>query len=338
MAYVPKEQLAEPKAHKRALRWSASSVSAARVGSALKVAHVEAAKKHTGRKRVRRGLFPYVAALPAVVLVGAVMYFPIGDTIYHSLTIWDGQTARFTGLGNFKLLLQNPVMRQVLVNSLIFLISVPTIVIASLVAAVLVYERVTGWRVFRVVFFIPGVLSSVVVGELVSTFVLPNGLANLPLRWLGLRPIEWLAEPWPARTVVIAALVWSSFGFGMMIVLSAMSTIDPSLYDAALVDGASWWRRVRNITLPLVSESLQFLSVINVIYTFTALFGFIFVITAGGPGFSTTTIDYYTYVTTFEDGQFGYGAALAVVLFVIVLILTVLQLVLFRRPEVQQGK
>jgi ABC-type sugar transport system permease subunit len=116
-----------------------------------------------------------------------------------------------------------------------------------------------------------------------------------------------------------------------------MATIDPALYDAAIIDGASWWRRLWRITIPLISSTLQFLSVINVIYTFTSLFSFVFVITAGGPGFATTTVDYYTYLTTFENGQFGYGAALAVMLFLIVLLLTIVQIKLFPQREVQQG-
>jgi ABC-type sugar transport system permease subunit len=120
-----------------------------------------------------------------------------------------------------------------------------------------------------------------------------------------------------------------------VVVLSALSTIDPALYDAAAIDGASWWRRLRSITLPMISGSLQFLSVINVIYTFTSLFSFVYVITAGGPGFATTTVDYFTYVTSFENGQFGYGAALAVLLFLIVLVLTIVQITLFPRREVQ---
>ena len=288
-------------------------------------------------RRRKVGPFPFIAVAPAVVLVLAIMVFPIGSTIYHSFTSWDGTTTRFIGIENFRLLWQDSVLREVLVNSLIFLISVPVILLASLIAAVLVYEQVLGWRLFRVLFFVPAVLSPVVVGALFSTFVLPNGLANEPLRLLGMHPISWLAQAWPARIVVMAALVWTSFGFGMMIILAAMATIDPALYEAAVIDGASWWRRLRSVTVPLVSGSLQFLSVINVIYTFTALFAFVFVITGGGPGFATTTIDYYTYVTTFENGQFGYGSALAVVLFVIVALLTVAQLKLFPQREAQHG-
>ena len=125
--------------------------------------------------RVKWNVFPYAAVLPAAILVLALMVIPIGFTVYHSFTNWDGQTSTFIGLGNFKLIFSNPVIYQVLVNSLIFLISVPLILFVSLVVAVLIYERVLGWRVFRFLFFIPNVLSPVIVGALFSTFFLPGG-------------------------------------------------------------------------------------------------------------------------------------------------------------------
>jgi ABC-type sugar transport system permease subunit len=196
---------------------------------------------------------------------------------------------------------------------------------------------VLGWKVFRFLFFIPMVLSPVIIGVLFSTFFLPGGAVDQALRVFGLGNFSWLEYPWTARLVVILALVWASFGFGMVVILSAMSTVDTALYDAAAIDGASWWRRLRSITIPMISGSLQFLSVINVIYTFTSLFAFVYTITAGGPGFATTTVDYYTYITTFENGQFGYGAALALLLFLIVLTLTIAQVKLFPFREVQQG-
>jgi multiple sugar transport system permease protein len=285
--------------------------------------------------RRRWNSFPYLAVLPAAALIILLMVLPIGETIYRSFTNWDGLTSSFIGLQNFRLIAQNPVSNQVFVNSVIFLISVPLILAASVVTAVLIYERVLGWRVFRFLFFIPAVLSPVIVGALFSTFFLPSGLIDKMLSPVGLSNFPWLSTPWPARAVVILALVWTSFGFGMVVVLSSMATIDPALYDAAHIDGASWWTRLTRITLPMISGALQFLSVINVIYTFTSLFSFVYVITAGGPGFATTTVDYFTYVTSFENGQFGYGAALAVLLFLIVLVLTIVQVKLFPRREVQ---
>jgi ABC-type sugar transport system permease subunit len=289
------------------------------------------------RRHRERRVFPYFALVPAALFVIGLMLVPIAATIYHSFTNWDGLTSTFIGLQNFSLILHNPIVSQIFLNSVIFLISVPLILFASLVVAVLVYERVPGWRLFRFLFFIPNVLSPVIIGVLFSTFFLPGGLADQPLRAVGLGSFAWLSYPWTARLVVILALVWSSFGFGMVVILSAMTTIDPALYDAAIIDGAGWWRRLWRITIPLISSTLQFLSVINVIYTFTSLFSFVFVITAGGPGFATTTVDYYTYLTTFENGQFGYGAALAVMLFLIVLLLTIAQIKLFPQREVQQG-
>ncbi len=289
------------------------------------------------RTRKQRNVFSYVAMAPAALLVLGLMVVPIGATVWHSFTNWDGVTSTFIGLKNFQLIFHNPIIYQVLTNSLIFLISVPLILAASLVAAVLVYEKVLGWKIFRFLFFIPMVLSPVIVGVLFSTFFLPGGAVDQVLRVVGLGNFSWLGNPWSARVVVILALVWASFGFGMVVILSAMTTVDTALYDAAAIDGASWWRRLRSITIPMISGSLQFLSVINVIYTFTSLFAFVYVITAGGPGFSTTTVDYYTYITTFENGQFGYGAALALLLFLIVLTLTIAQVKLFPNREVQQG-
>jgi ABC-type sugar transport system permease subunit len=293
----------------------------------------------TGKKQRlrRRNVFSYVALLPAALLVLGLMVVPIGDTIWHSFTNWDGVSSNFIGFANFRLIFSNPIISEVLVNSLIFLISVPLILAASLVTAVLVYEKVLGWRVFRFLFFIPVVLSPVIVGVLFSTIFLPGGAVDKLLSVFGLGQFSWLEYPWTARAVVILALVWTSFGFGMVVILSAMTTVDTALYDAAAIDGASWWRRLRTITIPMISGSLQFLSVINVIYTFTSLFAFVFTITSGGPGFSTTTVDYYTYITTFENGQFGYGAALALLLFLIVLTLTIAQVKLFPYREVQQG-
>lgn len=288
-------------------------------------------------ERKKRNVFPYLALAPAALLVLLLMVLPIGQTIWHSFTYWDGLTSKYIGLKNFQLIIHNPILPQILLNSVIFLISVPLILAASLVTAVLVYEKVLGWRVFRFLFFIPNVLSPVIVGVLFSTVFLPAGAVDKLLSPLGLSNFAWLSNPWSARAVVILALVWTSFGFGMVVILAAMTTVDPALYDAANIDGASWWRRLRSITIPMISGSLQFLSVINVIYTFTSLFSFVFVITAGGPGFTTTTVDYYTYITTFENGQFGYGAALALILFIIVFILTIIQVKMFPNREVQQG-
>jgi ABC-type sugar transport system permease subunit len=119
----------------------------------------------------------------------------------------------------------------------------------------------------------------------------------------------------------------------MLILLSAMSSIDPSIFESSRLDGATWWQRMRYITVPLIAKVLAFLAVINVIYTFLSLFGLIFVLTNGGPGYETTTLDYFIFLKAFSGFDFGQAAALALMLAVITLLLTVIQLRVARFGE-----
>jgi multiple sugar transport system permease protein len=203
-----------------------------------------------------------------------------------------------------------------------------------LIAAALIYERVPGWRTFRVLLFVPTIISTVVVGILFRAFFALDGPVNRTIEAFGAEPINWIGQGDTAMVVIIIALVWGGFGYGMIILLAGMSAIDPSLHEAARVDGASWMQRVRMITLPLIARPIRFVSVLNVSFTFTALFGYIFVMTSGGPGFDTTTLDYYVYNKAFVASQFGAASALALILLAIVLVLTVIQ---FRVTRVDDG-
>lgn len=274
-------------------------------------------------------LFPYLAVLPALLVIGALMLYPIAYSFYLSFMKTDGLTFQFVGLGNYAGLLRDDDFWRVLLNNFLFLLSVPLILIASLICAVLMYEQVWGWKLFRVVFFVPSVISAVVIGLLFRNFFAYDGPVNQLLERLGVPVVDWLGSGQTAIAVIILALVWSSFGYGMLILLSGMSSIDPHVFEAARLDGASWWQRVRHITLPLISRPMRFLSIINVIYTFTSLFGFIFVMTSGGPGYETTTVDYFIYLKAFAGFDLGGGAALAVLLFLIVMLLTMVQFRLF---------
>ena len=168
---------------------------------------------------------------------------------------------------------------------------------------------------------------------LFRSFFAYDGPVNDLLGHLGVAPIDWMSSGPTAIAVVILALVWSSFGYGMLILLAGMAAIDPSVYEAARLDGAGWWQRTSQITLPLIARPMRFLSVINVIYTFTSLFGFIFVMTSGGPGYETTTVDYFIYLKAFAGFNLGGGAALAVMLFFVILGLTTVQFRVFRDDE-----
>jgi len=277
--------------------------------------------------------FAYLAVLPACLVLAALLVYPIVYSVILSFSRLDGLSSELIGLANYTNLLWDEDFWRVLLNNFIFLASVPLILLASLVCAVLIYEQVWGWQVFRVIFFVPSVISSVVIGLLFRNFFGYDGPVNQLLGSFGVAPVDWMSTGSTAIAVILLALVWSSFGYGMLILLAGMASIDPHVYEAARLDGASWGQRVRDITLPLIAKPLRFLSIINVIYTFTSLFGFIFVMTSGGPGYETTTVDYFIYLKAFVGFDLGAGAALAVMLFLIVLVLTIVQFRIFAVDE-----
>lgn len=289
------------------------------------------------RVRPRRRHFPWfaVAAItPAIAVVTVFTIVPLLWAVRTSFERNNGTRSRWVGLENYQRLLESGEFRSILFNNVVFLLAVPAVLTLALLAAALIYERVPGYRAFRVLLFLPTIISTVVVGILFRAFFALDGPVNQAIEAFGGAPVNWLGEGNTAMTVIIIALVWGGFGYGMLILLAGMSSIDPALHEAAVMDGASWWQRVRLITLPLIARPIRFVSVLNVSYTFTSLFGYIFVMTSGGPGFDTTTLDYYVYNRAFVASQFGMAAALALILLVIVLVLTVIQ---FRITRVDDG-
>ena len=280
------------------------------------------------KKRERRiGL---LAVLPALLVVGGVMIYPVLFALWISLNKTNGVKYEFRGLRNYVDLLIDPLVWQVVLNNVKFLVSVPLVIFAALLVSVLLFERIRGWRTFRLIFFLPAVLSTAVVGLLFRSLFGYSGVVNSAVVALGGQPIEFFTEGNLAIAVIVMALVWSGFGYQSLLLLSGLMSIDPAVFEAAMLDGANWWQRLWHITLPNIRRTLGFVFIINVLYTFTALFGFVFVMTAGGPGYETTTIDYLIYLKAFGGNSIGSGAALAVMLFVLVGALTFAQSKIFR--------
>lgn len=271
--------------------------------------------------------FAYFAILPSVLLIGGLLLYPIVYAIFVSFNrTANGISFNWIGFDNYARLLRDPTLWRVLGNNFVFLVSVPLVLFFSLVCAALIYEEVWGWRFFRVVYFLPSVISTVVIGTLFRRLFDYSGPINQIVIGMGNEPIDWLARGSTSVIVIVLVLVWSGFGYGMLVLLSAMTAIDPTIYESARLDGANWWQRLRFITMPLIAKVIAFLTVINVIYTFLSLFGLIYVLTAGGPGYETTTLDYFIYLKAFSGFDFGQAAALALMLAVITLVLTVIQL------------
>lgn len=284
--------------------------------------------------RRRNGLVGLLAVLPALVVVIGFSAYPILFALFISFTKTNGIRFEWRWFDNYIQLLNDPIVALVFVNNLKFLISVPLVIFFALLVSVLLFERVRGWRFFRVVFFLPNVLSVAVIGIMFRNAFGYYGPVNQLLAVFGGEPVQFFTDGTLAISIIIMALVWSGFGFQSLLLLSGLTAINPSVFEAAALDGAGWWKRLWYITIPNIRKILGFVFIINVLYTFTSLFGFVFVMTAGGPGFDTTTIDYLVYLRAFSSSNLGSGAALAMTLFVFIAIVTVLQARVFRIQEV----
>jgi len=265
------------------------------------------------------------AVAPAFLIVAGFMVYPVAFALYISFTKTNGLTFEWRGLDNYTKLLTDPIVHQVFLVNLKFLISVPLVIFAALIVSVLLFERIRGWKLYRVIFFLPNVLSVAVIGIMFRNAFGHYGTVNSFIVALGGEPIDFFTNGGYAIFVIIMALVWSGFGYQALLLLSGLTAIDPTVFEAAAIDGAGWWKRLWHITMPNIRAVLGFVFIINVLYTFSSLFGFIFVMTAGGPGYETTTIDYLVYLKAFEPRNIGEGAALAVMLFVFIGILTIIQ-------------
>ncbi|MFD1714928.1 carbohydrate ABC transporter permease [Amnibacterium flavum] len=283
--------------------------------------------------RRRERMIGLAAVAPAIVLVIGFMIYPVCYAVWISFNKTNGLNFDFIGLGNYTKLLADPLLHKVFLTNIIFLISVPLVIVAALVCSVLLYERIRGWKLFRVLFFVPNVLSTAVIGLMFKSLFSYRGPVNAAIVAAGGTPIDFFSSAGTSIAVIIVALVWSGFGYQTLILLSGLSSINPEIFEAATVDGAGWWKRLWYITLPNIRGVVALVSILNVLYTFTALFGFIFVMTAGGPGYDTTTLDYLIYTLAFSSSRLGEGSALAVMVFLLIGGLTLIQLRFFRATE-----
>lgn len=285
-----------------------------------------------GRSRARTGV---ILVLPAVAAVALLLWLPIVEAIYYSFTSWDGITSHWIGPGTYVTMFKNPLFWRVLENNAILLVAVPVTLFCGVMLAAMLNERVPGWRIFRAAIIIPTAVSWVVLGVVGIQAFAQHGMINKLLGSVGLRFLEhnWLGTPLSALAAVAITFVYSLVGVNTLIFVTGMSTIDPSVYEAARLDGATWWQSFAKITVPLLKRYFMFTFVITSISAFSALFSLIFTMTSGGPDYGTTTIEFFIYQQAFGTGRFGEGALLGIVLFVILAGISLTQLRLLRRED-----
>lgn len=255
-------------------------------------------------------------ALPVVAFEAILLIFPILQTFYYSFTSWNGITSSFIGFQGYTSLLTNPTFWRILGNNAALLASIPVAIILPLAVAFLLEQRPPGWKFFRSAFYLPTVVSWVVIGMVAVRFFAKHGILNHFLAVFGASQ-NVLGHPIPAMIAVIITFIWSVFGINMVIFIGGMATLPKELYEAARVDGAHGLRILWHVTIPMLKRFIQFAFIMTLITAFTALFSLIFVMTGGGPGFGTTTLEFFVYEQAFNVGQFGYAATLGVFLFLL---------------------
>jgi multiple sugar transport system permease protein len=270
---------------------------------------------------------------PALALIAVFLFLPMAASLLLSFTDFDIYALgrldrlRFIGLENYRRLLNDPMFWTALKNTLYFVIvGGPLSVLVSLSAALLVNHRLTrfqGW--FRTLLFLPVVTTLVAVAVVWRYLYHPrHGFINYVLGWVGLPPIDWLGDTDWAMPAIILMAVWKNFGFNMVVFIAGLQSIPRRLYEAAEIDGADGWAQFRYITLPMLAPTFLFVTVITLIGSFQ-LFAEPYVMTQGGPADSTLSVALLMFQEGFRWWNLGYAAAVAFVLFLIILAGTLLQ-------------
>ena len=271
------------------------------------------------RRKRERNLFILVCLLPALILFFTFMIYPTIEVFRMSLFRWGGfsNNKEFVGLDNFKILWMDENFFRTMQNTilLIVVVTIFTVVLAVVFAAILSTEKIRGNNLFRIIFYIPNILSIVVIAGILSAVYDPKaGLLNaiLPEAWNRL----WLGDQSIVIYSLAFALIWQAIGYYMVMYMAGMANIPASLYEAADLDGAGKIGKFFNVTLPLIWNSIRTTLTFFIISTINLSFLLVQILTNGGPDGSTEVFLSYMFTQAYTNSSFGYGMAIGVVVFI----------------------
>jgi alpha-1,4-digalacturonate transport system permease protein len=280
---------------------------------------------------------PYLFLLPTVGMMAVFSFYPMLYGVWMSLQDFDVNRNSFTfvGLGNYLQLLHDPQFGQSVFNTAWYALTVvPLIAAASVAIAVALRESRAARLLARVGFYVPFVLSPVVVATSWKWLLNQDlGVIDGFLRWVGAPSIPWLTSDFSARVSIVLITVWNLVGFYMLMVLAGLSQISADLYEAAKIEGATAWNRFWRITLPMLRPTIVLVVILATIHA-TQAFEMILLLTDGGPGDATRLVVQNMYQSAFGRLQPGYGVAQAVILLPIILFVAWLQMRLFKEEKI----
>ncbi len=261
---------------------------------------------------------------PALLIFAAFVVYPVVQAGYYSLFNWNGisELDNFIGLDNYKRAFQDAAFLNAMRNNaFIVVMSMVVQLPIALIVALVLNRKFRGRSLIRVIIFAPYVLAEVIAAVMFSLILQPNGPLNIVLERVGLGEFTqfWLADTSIIMWTVFMVVTWKYIGLAIILFLAGLAGVPEDLQEAAAIDGASWWQTQRRISIPLIAPTIRiwaFLSIIGSIQ----LFDMVWVLTRGGPAGSSATIATYMFQYGFQRSQFGYGSAIAVILFLISLV------------------
>ncbi|MCM3740767.1 sugar ABC transporter permease [Oceanobacillus luteolus] len=291
--------------------------------------------EHYKRKeRIKSWAKGMLFLLPSIILFTVFLFYPLVRTIYLSffLTNAAGETTVFVGWENFARMFNSPIFMQSMKSTFLFVLyTVPLTIIISLFLALLANEKLRGIGIFRTIYSSTMGISVAAASVFWLYLFHPSiGFLNMIVTGLGFERIGWLTDPTWALIAVAITTIWMNLGFTFLILLGGLQSIDGYLYESADIDGAGYFYKLKNITIPMLSPTLFFVVTVTIINAFQT-FGQIDILTQGGPQNTTNLIVYSIYREAFVNYQFGSASAQAVVLFIIILIMTIIQFKLGER-------
>lgn len=285
----------------------------------------------------RLRLTPYLYVLPLVALLAFVYGYPLVRIFEFSFKMVRGIDGPWIGWRNYQLVLGQPLFWEAVRHNLQLLLAVPLMVGGSLLVAVVLHERVAGWKLYRSVLFLPYILAVPIIAVVMKKVFQFDGPANELLRALGLDflALDWIGSSDVALWTVMLLIVWRESALGIILFLARLLSLDESLIEAAKLDGASWWQRLWHVTVPQMKVVIEFYLVVSVITILSSVFAYVYMIGGGrgGPGTSTTVIELYIFNALIRTSLPGIASAVSVLLFLVSLLLIVPLFLVRRRAN-----
>ncbi len=270
-------------------------------------------------------LLPYLFVAPMLLLLAFVFGYPLVRIFEFSFKMVRGIDGPWIGFRNYQLVLTQDVFWESVLHNVQLLLAIPIMVAISLLVSVLLYERIAGWRLYRIIVFVPFVLAIPIIAVVMKRMFQFSGPVNEVLRWLSLDflALDWIGSSDVALWTVMILIIWRESALGIILFLARLLSLDESMIEAARIEGANWWQRLWYIILPQMRGVIEFFVVVSVITMLAAVFAYVFVMGGGrgGPGTATMVVELYIFNALIRTSLPGIASAASVLLFLVSILL-----------------